>query len=194
MLMGPRAVQPRVATTEKVRLKDEFRLRRCGAGDEQALSLVGAATFLEAFAGTLEGRDILLHCQKQHAPEVYATWMAETSSRIYIAESSQGGAPVGYAVLAEAKLPVADPQLTDIELKRIYLLHRFQGCGLGRALMEQSIEAAREMGRKRLLLGVYGRNVGAIAFYERCGFRKVGERTFLVGTTLHEDAVMGREI
>lgn len=34
-------------------------LRRCGVDDANALALVGQATFLESFAGTLDGADIL---------------------------------------------------------------------------------------------------------------------------------------
>ena len=173
---------------------DEIELRLCAPGDELALSLVGQATFLEAFAGILEGRDILAHCRNQHAPSIYTQWLKDPSSRLYIAETILGRAPVGYVVLDKATLPIADPKDTDIEIKRIYLLHRFQGRGIGRRLMDQAILAAQEYSRKRLLLGVYSRNTQAIAFYERNGFQQVGERRFLVGSTLHEDAVMARNV
>jgi len=41
---------------------------------------------------------------------------------------------------------------------------------------------------------VYGRNDQAIAFYERCGFRAIGERRFLVGETYHDDLIMGLDL
>ena len=46
-------------------------IRPCGKGDEQALALVGQATFLEAFAGILDGADVIAHCQRQHHVELY---------------------------------------------------------------------------------------------------------------------------
>jgi len=45
-------------------LNHEIALRRCVPGDEEALALVGAATFLETFAGLLAGPDILAHCRE----------------------------------------------------------------------------------------------------------------------------------
>jgi diamine N-acetyltransferase len=38
-----------------------FTIRRAGAGDALALSLVSQGAFLEAFAGDVDGRDILAH-------------------------------------------------------------------------------------------------------------------------------------
>ena len=169
----------------------QIALRRCVEGDAQALSLIGAATFLEAFAGVLEGEDILKHCRVQHGTERYAAWLADDAYLLCLAELK--GAPVGFAVLSPPDLLVA---LTpdDIELKRIYLLHRFQGSGLGRRLMEWSVEHARAMGRKRLLLGVKADNAAALGFYERVGFERIGERKFLVGSTWCDDYLLARPL
>jgi len=43
---------------------------------------------------------------------------------------------VGYLVLGTPDVPVKDPDPNDWEIKRIYLLSRFQGSGNGRRLME----------------------------------------------------------
>lgn len=168
----------------------DTQLRPAAPGDEHALALVGAASFLETFAGVLDGADILAHCEKQHATGLYAQWLARDDMRLWIAQTATGAAPVGYAVLAPAALPVADPRPDDLELKRIYLLHRFQGGGLGRQLMQTAIDEARDRGAGRLLLGVYARNDKALAFYARCGFERVGERRFQVGANQYEDAVL----
>jgi ribosomal protein S18 acetylase RimI-like enzyme len=166
-------------------------LRRCGIGDAEALSLIGAATFLETFAGALEGEDILKHCRVQHAAERYAAWLTDDAYRLCLAELRS--APVGFAVVSPADLPVA---LTadDVELKRIYLLHRFRGCGLGRRLMDWSIDEARAMGKRRLLLGVNADNTAAIRFYERAGFERIGERKFLVGSMWCDDYILARPL
>ena len=49
----------------------------------------------------------------------------------------------------------------------------------------------REAGAKRMLLGTYDQNHRAVAFYERAGFEKVGERKFQVGNQVFNDIVMG---
>ena len=169
----------------------DYTLRSATPGDEDALALVGAASFLEAFAGILHGPNILAHCRKQHSAEKYRVWLHSQESPSCLAEVD--GAPVGYAVLCPPDLPISlEP--TDIELKRIYLLHRFQGLGIGRALMNWSIEKAKAIRMKRLLLGVYAGNETALAFYARCGFVQVGGRAFQVGEQICEDLILARAL
>jgi diamine N-acetyltransferase len=167
-------------------LNKEIVLRDCVPGDEEALSLVGAATFLETFAGLLEGPDILAHCRMQHAAAKYAGWLANPDYKLCVAELK--GAPVGFAVLSPPDLPVTMTE-DDIELKRIYLLHRFHGGGLGRRLLEWSVAQARSLRRKRLLLGVKADNTAAMGFYDRVGFVRIGERKFLVGSVWCDDYI-----
>lgn len=169
----------------------EHSLRECGREGAETLALVGSASFLEAFAGTLEGEDILAHCRNQHSAAKYAAWLAEPETRACVAEVN--GAPVGYALLCAPDLPVATTA-DDLELKRIYLLHRFQGSGIGTALMRWSIGTARSAGKTRLLLGVHDGNRQAISFYERHGFRQVGTRRFQVGKAICSDLILGAKI
>jgi ribosomal protein S18 acetylase RimI-like enzyme len=46
------------------------------------------------------------------------------------------------------------------------------------------------MGKKRLLLGVKADNTAALAFYDRAGFVRVGERKFLVGNMWCDDYIL----
>jgi ribosomal protein S18 acetylase RimI-like enzyme len=169
------------------------RIRLCGPGDEDALALVGQATFLETFAGVLPGSDIVAHCREQHAPSVYRSWL-DGGARVWLAEADPSGAPIGYLVLAPASLPVESPSDGDLEVKRIYLLHQFHGRRIGKQLMIEAERHAREAGATRLLLGVYSRNDHAVAFYERFGFRQVGTRRFHVGEHDYDDFVMSMEL
>lgn len=170
-----------------------FRLRTCTAENAPLISLVAGAAFLEAFAGILDAADIVQHCQRNNSPEAFAKYLMQPTARCVVAEAEPGGAPVGYMLTCEPDLPV-ERAPADYELRRIYLLHRFQGLGIGKALMDAAVDAARELGRARLLLGVYGKNDAAISFYQRAGFAVVGERYFTVGVTTHHDLVMARSV
>jgi len=165
-------------------------IRRCQPGDESALSLVGQATFLETFAGVLSGPDILAHCAKQHASAKYAAWLTDPASAVWLAEIDPGQAPVGYLVLTTPDLPIADISSHDAEVKRIYLLHRFQGTGIGARLMATARAHAVAQGFSRLLLGVYSQNAAAIGFYEKLGYRRVGRRSFKVGENYYDDLIL----
>ncbi len=170
-------------------MTEQINTRICALGDESALSLVAQASFLETFAGIIDGKDILVHCANQHSESVYRSWLASDDTKIWIAEISPGGAPVGYLVLTSPHLPIADPRADDLEIKRIYLLHAFQGTGIGKRLMQEALADARARDCRRLLLGVYSQNANAIAFYEKLGFVKVGTRRFKVGSSYYDDYV-----
>ena len=169
-------------------------VHRAVPGDELALAQVGQATFLETFAGVLDGADLLAHCSRQHTHGVYHDWVADERVSIWLATIEPGAAPVGYLVLTPPALPVADPGPGDLEIKRLYLLHRFQGAGVGRRLLDAAMMHARERGARRLLLGVYAHNRDALAFYARCGFRDVGERRFRVGHNDYDDRVLALDL
>jgi ribosomal protein S18 acetylase RimI-like enzyme len=173
---------------------DGISLRAAGVDDAAALATVGSATFLESFAGILEGGSILMHCQRQHSAETYRKYLAQPETRAWLAVVPPGDAPIGYAMLTEPDLPLPDLTGEDIELKRIYVFSRYQRAGAGRMLFEQCLEAARAAGKRRLLLGVHAENMRALGFYRRQGFEQVGVRTFRIGEMVYDDLVLGRAI
>ena len=168
-------------------------IRLCRPGDEDALALVGQATFLDTFAGVLPGSDIVAHCRRQLAPSVFRSWL-DGRARVWLAELQSSGAPIGYLVLTPPDLPVPNPSDADLEVKKIYLLHQFHGKGIGKQLMIEAEQYARSAGATRLLLGVYSRNDRAVAFYERFGFRRVSTRKFRVGDHDYDDFVLAKDL
>jgi ribosomal protein S18 acetylase RimI-like enzyme len=167
----------------------EISIRRARASDEDALALVGKATFLETFAGVLDGTAIIGHCRQAHSAARYRDWLDDPNAAVWLAEVTPGNAPVGYLVVARPDLPMADMS-RDLELKRIYLLGRYRGGGTGKRLLGQAIEHATLAGADRLLLGVYAGNASAIDFYRRQGFVNLTQRQFNVGGRAYDDNVM----
>jgi diamine N-acetyltransferase len=166
-----------------------FTIKPCQTGDGARLASVAQATFLETYSGIVDGGDILAHNQRTHAPEAYEALLTDPDVALFLAVVEPGQAPIGYAMLTPPDLPV-ETGPGDVELKRIYALHRFHGVGVGPALMAAAREAATERGGKRLLLGAYGQNHRAIAFYRRNGFEQVGTRRFQVGANVYDDVVL----
>lgn len=167
-------------------MTDAPTLRECTPADAQALGLVGAATFLETFAGVLDGQAILAHCAQAHDPDRYIQLLG-LGCRIWIAEVAPGACPVGYVVVGPCLLPIARPG--ELDVKRIYVLSRWHGTGVGKALMGKAVDYARTDHQERLIVGVYKGNTRAQGFYEGWGFEKIGERTFSVGPRQYEDFV-----
>ncbi len=170
----------------------DWRLHRAGPADAAALALVAGATFLEAFAGILDGPDIVAHVTRNSSVAAFEAYLADGAIAT-LAGAEAGGAPIGYSLLTTPDLPVG-PEAGDVELKRIYALFPTHGTGLGPALMARAIEDARARGCRRVLLGVYGRNKRAQRFYEKQGFTVAGTRRFRVGATWHDDLIYARTI
>ena len=171
----------------------DWRLRRAEPGDEPALALVAAATFLQTYAGVVSRRNMLAHCQGKCSPEYFSPWLLSPEHIVTLAEHLEGDAPLGFTALTPPDFPIVFGPET-IELRRIYILAATQGAGLGPALMERAMEDARALGKSRLALGVHPGNTRARAFYERHGFTIVGRRRFQVGDAVFDDPVYAREL
>jgi GNAT superfamily N-acetyltransferase len=165
-----------------------WRLRRATAEDAEALALIGAATFLESYAGHLPGADIVAHCRVRHAAPFYAEWAARADHALWLVEA-EGGAPIGYQVVGAVD-SYPEAMDGDLELKRIYLLRSLHGVGVSRMLMDEGIAWAKAQGAGRLLVALWEGNGRAMAFYRRCGFGRIGARPFTVGATTHLDPLL----
>ncbi len=176
----------------------EIALRKASVEDAAVLSLIGAATLLESFAGLLSGVSLVSAALNSHTPTFYEGLLSLPTTQAWLAELPSGpdrsGAPVGYVVLAKPDFPLDLLRERDTELKRIYLFSRFHGSGAGQRMMDLALALAKERGAHRVLLGVHQENRRAIAFYERNGFREIGRREFRLGDSVYDDPVLARAL
>jgi ribosomal protein S18 acetylase RimI-like enzyme len=166
--------------------------RNADVRDAEALSFLGAATFMATFAFDHPGQPMMEHLRQEHSTGYYAAALRDPATDIVLGETPLG-APVGYAMVT----PPAHPMLQkpgDIELKRIYMLGPWQGGGNGKDLLDLVFAVAEKRGPKRLLLYVYEKNLRAISFYERAGFVAIGETVFMVGKVPFRDLVYARNM
>ena len=176
-------------------IKKDITIRRAKPGDEDALSAIGAATFLESFIEDIPGPDLISHCRTQHSIEVFrrARLATDARSACWIAEYAPTGAPIGYAMASPPDLPIKT-DAADLELKRIYVFSRFHGSGAGKQLNDLVDAYGKSTGCQRVLLGTYQENHRAVAFYKREGYALVGTRQFQVGDRLFDDVIMAKPL
>jgi len=171
----------------------DWTIEEASAEDADRLALIGAATFLETFAGILDGSAIVAHCQREHSAAGYRRFL-DGGYQAWLATVTPDKAPIGFALLGPAEIPGAAEDASDLELKRIYVLSRFHGGGPGKALMQRAVERAAERGARRVLLGVYRHNERAIRFYQKNGFAQIAKRCFRVGDREYEDIVLAKPV
>lgn len=173
-------------------LPAETILRRATVEDAPKLALLGAATFLVAFASDHPGDALLDHCAGEHSAGRYSAWLTKPDYAFWLIETSLG-APIGYAMLCPPELDIT-PEPNALELKRIYTLPGWQDAGLGRRLMNAAIEEARARGATTLYLCVYTVNVNAQRFYARFGFEQVGQQQFMTGSVPFTDWILRKHL
>jgi ribosomal protein S18 acetylase RimI-like enzyme len=154
--------------------------------DAALVADVFARSFCETFAHLYKPEDLAAFLDKVNEAG-FATELADPSFDLRIAEAD--GAPVGFAKLGKASLPVETLPDT-LELWQIYVLNAWQGSGIGPALFDWAADRARHRGAQHLQLTVFVDNHRAKAFYERRGFVEVGRYEFMVGNHPDEDIIM----
>jgi diamine N-acetyltransferase len=63
----------------------------------------------------------------------------------------------------------------------MYINHNFHKLGLGKYLLKKVIDIAKECDKKKIWLGVWGRNENALAFYKKNGICPNWHTLFLYG-------------
>ncbi|MGW7413696.1 GNAT family N-acetyltransferase [Streptomyces sp. NPDC054863] len=108
-----------------------------------------------------------------------ASWLVlEGELGAWVARAPGNGPVVGHVALARAAEGDVAPGLWDgggevAMVGRLFVAPEGRGTGAGRALMSEVVCAARELGVWPVL-DVVADDTGAVAFYERIGWRRLG--------------------
>jgi len=168
-------------------------IRRASIGDASLLARVGAELFAAAFGAQNDPNDLKAYLAMAFSPSKQHTELVDADRATWIAESPDGS-PAGYAMLKRGASSAAVSANRPAEVQRFYVAGPFQGRGLAQELMSACVEQAREWDCDALWLGVWELNPRAVAFYEKCGFRKIGRQDFMVGSDRQHDHVMSRTV
>lgn len=167
-------------------------VRIAGAADAAALHEVAAITFPLACPPGSEQHDIDAFIAEHLSEARFDEYLADADRVLLVAEND--GEAVGYTMLVFGE--PGDPDVSravsarpTVELSKVYVVPGLHGSGASATLMSATIEAARSRGVASVWLGVNQQNLRANRFYEKAGFVQVGEKTFRVGSELHDDFV-----
>jgi diamine N-acetyltransferase len=158
--------------------------------DAPALAELGRSTFVEAF-GHLYSADNL----KMFLDDAYSVGSINQDicdpSRIYrVAEVD--GRMVGYCKLGlRITLDVDLGNRRGLELKQLYLRQDSLGTGVAQSLMEWALAEARARNMDDVVLSVWSGNARAQRFYQRYGFRHIGDTYFMVGNHRDDEFLYG---
>lgn len=167
-------------------------IRRATTSDVQILTELGRRTFVETFSKDNRKEDMELYVAETFNSEKQANEIADQNRFIEIAYIESQ--PAGFFHLLKGS---PDPSVTGpnpIEILRLYADSTRHGKGVGAALMDRSIQVAKERGFETIWLGVWERNARAQAFYRKYGFETVGQHIFKLGADEQVDVIMSRRV
>lgn len=166
-------------------------IRRVTVAEADKLSDLSTATFTETFGHLYLPQDLQAFLSESHSPDAWARKLVDPGIAAWIAEL-EDGAPVGFIAAGTCKLPIENREPSAGEIQQLYVLAKYHNLRLGSELMDIGLEWLAEQGRDPLYIGVWSENLGAQRFYERYGFRKVGEYGFPVGATVDREFILKR--
>jgi GNAT superfamily N-acetyltransferase len=158
--------------------------------DNNLLAQLGAETFTATFSADNTPEDMQRYVNAAFAPHIQAAELSEPAGVFLIAEES--GVPAGYARLREARPAAGLDAARPIEIVRLYAREAWIGRGVGAALMGAALDEARARRCDAVWLGVWERNLRAIAFYRKWGFASIGSQTFVLGNDRQTDLLMAK--
>ncbi len=149
---------------------------------------IAIQTFSETFLVDNDEHQMQKYIAEKLSKEKLQDELSNEHSEFYFAK-------VEHQIIGYLKLNIAEGQTEKLgnrsmEVERIYVLQKYQGLKAGQALLNKSIELAKEKRLEFIWLGVWENNKKAIRFYEKNGFVVFDKHLFLLGTEEQTDLMM----
>ena len=155
-------------------MRKVMKIRVAELTDADKLSVLGMTVWIDSYATNGVNDGLANYVLSELTPGKIRQHISD--DRVYVAESH--GYLQGYAVVEQQRQG-------KVELKNLYVLPKFQGHGVGKALLL----ACQEYAPFGLWLTCWEHNFSAQRFYLRNGFQEAGEDYFYVDGENHRNIV-----
>lgn len=172
----------------------DFIIRRGVLRDAEELAPLAIKIFNDTFSGhpLNKPEDMKAYIAEAFSLEQARRELTDKDTIVFIVEAD--GKMIGFAKLLEHSTEACVSDSDPIEIQRFYIAQEFHGKGLAQALMQKCLEIAREKNYQTIWLGVWEHNYRAQKFYEKLGFKIVGDHIFQLGSDPQTDLVMAKKL
>lgn len=158
----------------------------------EQLRAISVQTFTETFAHQNTEEDMQHYITQNLSEEKLSAELQNPDSKFYFIQYDDELA--GYLKINFGKAQSEIKDMKALEIERIYVLQKFQGKQLGQVLMHHTIDIAKQQKCPYLWLGVWEKNIKAIAFYKKHGFVEFDKHVFVLGSDTQTDLMMKLEL
>jgi len=170
----------------------EITIRNVELADIENLRNIGRQTFIEAFSDDNTQSNLESYLSESFNINRLGLEIKESNSEFYFAEIDKF--ILGYLKLNKGNAQTEEISAKAIEIERIYVLRDYYGKQVGQLLYNQALNIAQSSLADFLWLGVWENNPRAIRFYEKNGFVKFGQHSFMLGEEEQIDILMKLKI
>lgn len=169
-------------------------IRQATIDDAKLLTELSFTTFWDAFAHHPKNApdDLAHYMQRAFSESQITTELGDEKNSFLVAEID--GKPAGYSKIIIDSIEPGITSTRPVELARLYSHQEYLGKGVGQGLMDACFEQAKSENRDVMWLGVWEYNPRAQKFYQKNGFRFVGEHIFQLGADPQTDLLMQKEL
>ena len=157
-----------------------IRFEICTVNDLETLKEIARTTFITAFKEDNNPDDFKEYITSAFSENQLKSELLNPNCTFYFAYLLDD--LVGYFKLNEEGAQNETFEKSSIELERIYVLEAFQNQQIGMRLVLKLIEITKSKKVEFLWLGVWEKNVAALRFYKRYGFKKFSTHAYYIGT------------
>lgn len=167
-------------------------VRLASVKDAELIADLSRQTFYDTYVGQNVKEDFDDFMNNTFTREALIKEVATPGNTFLLAYDEDDA--VGYVRLRENKDPIELRRIPSIEVARIYVTKEYIGKGVGKVLLEKSIEIAKERNKRVIWLAVWPKNQRAIDFYIKWGFERFAEQDFVFGKEVQKDWLMKKSI
>ncbi|MDQ3279101.1 MAG: GNAT family N-acetyltransferase [Bacteroidota bacterium] len=146
------------------------------AADAVLLSEVGGRSLIESHGNSAPAAVMQAYRERSFSVAALEIELADRSNVFHLILHK--GQPAGYSKIIYHQPLAQVPQQRITKLERLYLLSEYYSLKLGHQLLQFNISLSKAQGEEGMWLYVWKGNERAIRFYERVGFRTIGEGQF----------------
>lgn len=167
---------------------EQVMIRKATIEDLGDLLHVARTSFLQAFTAGNKPENVSAYLEEAFTFDQFGKELSNPASAFFLAELT--GELIGYVKVnfEPAQTDLHDPE--SLEIARLYVLEEYLGLGVGKILLDQALDFAKQNHKKYVWLGVWEKNARAIRFYEKNGLRIFGSHPFPFGDEVQTDYLM----
>lgn len=169
-----------------------FVINECTIKDVKTLQEISYNTFYETFSHMNIEENMIAYLENAFTIKRLEEEISDPSSKFFYIH--RNGILAGYLKVNINETQTEDMGKEALEIERIYIREEFQKHGLGKYLLDKAMEIAIKNNKKKIWLGVWGKNENAIAFYKKKGFVHTGAHSFYMGDEEQIDFIMTKTL